>query len=77
MMVGRAYDEAERVQRTAAHLRLPEDQVRAALRYAADFADEINAALEDNDSSDFASLQRLVPRAQRFVVSQADVTGET
>ncbi len=65
-MVARDYSgDAEAVAR---HLRWPLVRVQAALRYAADFKDEIDAALADNDSYDFAAVARLLPQAEQFFV---------
>jgi len=38
------------------------------LRYAADFKSEIDAALADNDSYDFAAVSRLLPQTEPFFV---------
>lgn len=66
-MVARDYGgDAEKV---AAHLRWPLSQVQAALTYAGDHADEIDAALADNDAMDFVAMQRLLPHAQRIIIN--------
>jgi len=62
VMVARDYKgDAEKV---AAHLQWPLTRVQAALIYARDYPDDVNAALADNDACDFAALQRLLPQAQ-------------
>ena len=48
---------------TAKHLGWPEAKVRAAANYAEAFADEINEAIEENDSLDFPALKRMLPQA--------------
>ena len=52
----------------ATHLQWPVARVQAALTYARDYQDEIEAALADNDAVDFDALRRLLPQAQRFDV---------
>lgn len=52
----------------AAHLRWPAFKIQAALNYAAAFPEEIDYAIADNDSYDFAKLSRLLPQMERFVV---------
>lgn len=73
-LIARSYDgDAAGV---AAHLRWPETRVRAALTYARDYSDEIDAALDDYDAIDFASLQRLLPQIQALAVPESVVTEE-
>lgn len=50
----------------AKHLKWPETKVRAALSYAEAFPEEVNEALEENDSIDFAALKRMLPQAVDF-----------
>src|ERR1700693_3399599 len=45
----------------AKHLRWPEAKVRAAVNYAEVFPREIDEAAADNDSSDFETLERMLP----------------
>lgn len=59
------------VVRTAAHLELPENKVRAALNYATAYPDEIQAALEDNVVG-YDTLARMLPGLQRFSVDETD-----
>lgn len=47
----------------AKHLRWPEAKVRAALNYAEAFPQEIDEALAENESADFATLKRMLPQA--------------
>jgi len=71
-LVTSTFKEWERVERTAQHLRWPAARVQAALRYAAAFPDEIEAALQDNASYDFARLERELPGVRRVIVPRAD-----
>jgi len=50
----------------AKHLKWPESKVRAALNYGEAFPEEVNEALEENDSVDFAALKRMLPQAVDF-----------
>ena len=47
--------------KAAAHLSLTPGQVHAALYYAEAFPEEIQAAIEDNDSLDLTALKRRLP----------------
>lgn len=49
------------VVKTAEHLSLPSDRIEAARDYHDAYSDEIDAALEENDSYDFAKLKRHLP----------------
>lgn len=72
-MVARDYvGDAEKV---AAHLQWPVPRVRAALRYAADFKEEVDAAIADNDAYDFAAVSRLLPQAESFSISGSGNAG--
>jgi hypothetical protein len=65
MLLVRSYQaDASKV---AQHLGWPEHKVHAAINYAEAFPHEIDAALADNDSLDFAKLKRMVPQATSFV----------
>jgi hypothetical protein len=67
MMVARGYkNDAAKVAR---HLRWPVGKVQAAFNYAEAFPSEINEALADNDAMDFASLSRLLPQAEEFILN--------
>jgi hypothetical protein len=57
------------VDRTAEHLGWPVFRVQAAFNYAAAFPEEIEAAIQDQDAMDFATLSRLLPRLEAFSVS--------
>jgi hypothetical protein len=62
IMIARSYkNDADR---TAAHLQWPESKVRAALNYAQAFPDEIERALQENDTMDFEALSRMLPQAR-------------
>lgn len=55
-------------EKTAAHLEWPVARVQAALSYAQAFQDEIETALQDNQSYSAERLQRLVPQIRSFVM---------
>jgi len=59
------------VTKTAEHLARPALQIQAALNYAKAFPEEIEAAIKDNASYDFAKLSNMVPQAELFVVEAA------
>lgn len=69
MMVARSYHQD--IAAVARHLEWPEAKVQAAFTYAAAFPEEINEALAENDSMDFASLKRMLPQAEQFFVGKA------
>jgi hypothetical protein len=52
-----------KVAAVARHLRWPEAKVQAAINYAETFPDEIEAAIQENDSADFRTLKRMLPQA--------------
>lgn len=54
------------VEQTAKHLERSPLQIQAALNYANAFSDEIEAAIEDNDSYDFAKVSRMLPQVRLF-----------
>ena len=54
--------------KTAKHLEIPEMLVQAAFTYATDFADEIDAVLMDQETTDFEALKRLLPNLERITV---------
>ncbi len=54
------------VAKAAAHLRWPEAKAHAAVAYAKAFPDEIEEAVQENESVDFEQLSRLLPGIQRF-----------
>jgi hypothetical protein len=54
--------------KVAKHLRWPEPKVQAAFHYAQSFPEEINAALADQDATDFATLSRMLPNVREIVV---------
>ena len=56
------------VQKTADHLHRSPPQIQAALNYAKAFPDEIEAAIKDNDSYDFAKISQMIPQARVFSV---------
>ena len=58
-----------KAQRTAEHLGQPVSHVQAALNYARAFPDEIEAAIQDNDSYDLAKVSRMLPKARVFEVT--------
>ncbi len=52
--------------RTAQHLEWPLTRVQAALGYAQAFPEEIQTAIQDNESYSFERLRRMVPQARLF-----------
>jgi uncharacterized protein (DUF433 family) len=62
--IARGYEED--VGKTAAHLCLSPLKVKAALNYAQAFPDEIQEAIQEHESCDFASLSRMLPQAEIF-----------
>ena len=62
--IARCYDMD--VAQTAEHLGWPEVRVKAALNYAEAYPQEIDDAISDNDSWDFAAISRLLPNAIEF-----------
>jgi uncharacterized protein (DUF433 family) len=71
-MSARPFAGGERVAETARYLQWPAIRVQAALRYAEDFPEEIDAALADNDSYDFARLSRELPGITTFTIPRDD-----
>lgn len=68
--VARGYDlDADK---TATHLEWPVVRVQAALGYAQAFPEEIEAAIQDNQSYSFERLRRMVPQARLFQVPVQD-----
>lgn len=55
-------------QQTAEHLEWPVFKVTAALNYAEAFAEEIQQAIEDNQSFDFKKLSRVLPALESVQV---------
>lgn len=66
IMVLRAYGDDRAL--TAEHLAWPLVRVQAAAQYAAAFADEIEAAIEENDTDDELTLSRMLPQLAVFDV---------
>jgi uncharacterized protein (DUF433 family) len=54
------------VAKTAAHLRWPEAKVHAAVAYTQAFPEEIEMAIQENESVDFQTLSRLLPGIKTF-----------
>src|SRR5258708_16962955 len=54
------------VRDVAKHLNWPEAKVRAARNYSEPFPGEVNDAIDENDSTDFDSLKRMLPQAFDF-----------
>ena len=63
------------VEKTAEHLSLSPEQVRAALNYYAAYPDEIDAAIEENHVN-FDRLREMLPNAQRLEVHITQTAGE-
>ena len=55
----------------ARHLQWPIAKVQAAVNYAAAFPEEIDAAIADQQATDFAALKRMLPQAIEFVPRKA------
>ena len=56
------------VKKIADHLEWPPVKVQAALNYAAAFPEEIESAIRDSQSYDFAKISRILPQAEEFVL---------
>lgn len=69
MLLVRSYKNDLRA--VARHLRWPQAKVQAAVNYAKAFPGEINEALEENQSSNFTALSRMLPQAVEFVSKAA------
>ena len=67
VLLGRSY--ANEATAIARHLRWPVVKVQAAFNYSKAFGEEIEAALVENDSTDFEALQQSVPQAVEFVAT--------
>jgi hypothetical protein len=59
------------VSAVARHLRWPELKVHAAVNYAGAFPEEIKELMAENDSTNFAVLERILPQAADFVARKA------
>jgi hypothetical protein len=59
-----ARERKDDVTATATYLGWPHPRVDAALRYAAAYADEVEAALRENEAFDADALRRLLPNLQ-------------
>jgi hypothetical protein len=69
MLLVRSYEtDASAVAR---HLRWPEAKVQAAVQYAQAFPEEIKEAMEENESTDFEALKRMLPQAADYVSRKA------
>ena len=55
----------------AKHLGWPLGKVQAAVHYAEAFPEEVDEAFSENDSTDFASLKRMLPQAAEFTSGKA------
>lgn len=55
------------VEETAAHFGRSALQIRAALNYAKAFPHEIEAAIKDHDSYDYARISNLLPQTELFL----------
>lgn len=56
------------VEKAAEHLERPASMIQAAMNYAQAFPDEIENAIQENDSMDFDQISRILPQARRLVV---------
>lgn len=66
IMVARDYEMD--VEKTAQHLGLTHEQVESAFQYYSAYPEEIDAALEENDSLDYDTLKRRLPGLSLFEV---------
>ena len=57
------------VHKACGHLEWPTVKVQAELSYAKTFADEIETAIQDAQSSTFDRISRMLPQAEEFIVS--------
>jgi hypothetical protein len=55
------------VSAVAGHLKWREVKVQAAVNYAEAFPEEINAAMAENETTNFETLKRMLPQAIEFV----------
>lgn len=62
------------VSRVAAHLGWPIVKVQAALSYAKAFPEDIEVALEDAATIEFAALARTLPQLEEFVAPSSSVS---
>jgi uncharacterized protein (DUF433 family) len=69
MLLARSY-KAD-VAAVAKHLGWPLGKVQAAVHYAEAFPEEVDEAFSENDSTDFASLKRMLPQAAEFTSGKA------
>jgi uncharacterized protein (DUF433 family) len=65
------YSYKKSVSAVAGHLKWPEAKVQAAVNYAAAFPEEINAAIAENEATNFETLKRMLPQAIEFVPKKA------
>jgi hypothetical protein len=59
------------VSAVAAHLKWPKVKVQAAVNYAAAFPKEIDAAIAENEATNFEKLKRMLPQTIEFVSKKA------
>jgi hypothetical protein len=64
MLLIRSYKKS--VSAVARHLQWPTAKVQSAVNYAAAFPEEIDAAIADQQTTDFAALKRMLPQAVEF-----------
>jgi len=69
MMLVRSYK--NNVWAVAQHLKWPQGKVQAAVNYAEAFPEEINAAMAENETTDFETLKRILPQAVEFLPRKA------
>jgi hypothetical protein len=65
------------IRKTARHLEWPAAKVRAAMNYVEAFPDEVEEAIRDSGVHTFASIARLLPHAEEFVVSAGSTRTKT
>ena len=69
MLLVRSYKKC--VSGVAGHLKWSEAKVQAAVNYAGAFPEEINAAMAENEATNFETLKRMLPQAIEFVPKKA------
>ena len=74
IMILRAYDGD--VKKEAEHLQWPAYRVQAAAYYAAAFPEDINAAIDDNDSYDAEKVGRILPQTRVFTMVDGELIEE-
>ena len=75
IMILRAYDGDD--EKAAEHLQWPAYRVEAAASYAAAFPEEIDAAIDDNESYNAEKVRRMLPQTRVFTMVDDALIEET